>query len=368
MNSTQVPNIIGLTKSDLECKLFELNLPNYRITQILSWLYQLRVGSFIDMVNLPLSLRKYLEQNFKIKWIEPVNEFLSVDGTVKWIFNLDCHNVIETVYIPEISRSTLCVSSQIGCVLNCSFCATGRMGFNRNLQTDEILSQVHYAINRIYKIHKRKITNIVFMGMGEPLSNTNSVFSTIELLLHPNAYGISKRKITVSTAGIVPKIELFAESKLGVSLALSLHAPNDTLRNSLVPLNKKYPIKQTLESCFLYLAKTNSETLTIEYTMIDQVNDSEDLACQLAKLLKNKPVKINLIPFNTFDGSGYNTSNEETTLRFAKILKDHGLFTTIRKNRGRDISAACGQLANKIVDLSNRQIKFIKPTNGLMAL
>ena len=291
-----------------------------------------------------------------------LNEEVSADGTRKWLLRVDEKNAIETVYIPEDDRATLCVSSQAGCVLDCTFCATARQGFAGNLSSAQIISQLWFVEHRLRKLFNkhRVISNVVFMGMGEPLANYENVVTAIRIMMDDNAYGLGKRKVIVSTSGLVPKIDKLRDT-LDVSLAVSLHAPNDELRNQLVPLNRRYPIDELMQACHDFIKdKTRKHTITFEYVMLEQVNDQPEHAEQLAKLLRDLPAKVNLIPFNAFPNSGFQRSSDHAIEEFREILQAAGITTITRRPRGEDIAAACGQLAGDIQDASKRKHHFEK--------
>jgi len=348
-------NLLNFDRQGLQAYFTEIGEKPFRAAQLLKWIYQFGVDDFNAMSNLSKSLRKKLSEVAEIKLPEIVTEQHSDDGTIKWLLRLDSGNSIETVFIPEGDRGTLCISSQVGCALECSFCSTAQQGFNRNLTTAEIISQVVIA-NRALKCiprNERVISNVVFMGMGEPLLNFDNVVTTINILLEDNAYGLSKRRVTLSTSGVIPALDRLKEVS-DVSLALSLHAPNDELRNELVPINRKYPIKELLAACKRYVSGETKRKITVEYVLLDGVNDKPEHARQLVKLLKDFPCKINLIPFNPFPNSGYATSSFATIERFRNIVVKGGLLTTTRKTRGEDIDAACGQLAGKVLDKTKR--------------
>jgi len=352
-------NLLDFDRASLGTYFTEMGEKPFRASQILKWIHQSGTDDFSTMTNLGKGLRQYLQDHAQIK--TPVHEIekLSDDGTRKWLFRLDDGNCIETVFIPEKGRGTLCVSSQVGCTLNCTFCSTGRQGFNRNLTVAEIISQIWVA-NRAMKSDSRAervITNVVFMGMGEPLLNFDNLVKTINLLLDDLAYGLSKRKVTVSTAGVVPPIDRLREV-CDVSLAVSLHAPNDTLRDELVPLNKKYPIRDLLDACKRYLGVNPHRRITFEYVMLAGVNDSLKHAHELITLLSDVPSKINLIPFNPFPNSGYRTSGQAEIDRFRERLMSAGLMTVTRKTRGDDIDAACGQLVGQVKDRTKRSLRY----------
>jgi len=303
------------------------------------------------MTDLSKNLRAQLKEIASIRLPEVVSEQKSADGTVKWLFESGAGQAVETVFIPEPGRGTLCISSQVGCAMDCSFCATGAQGFNRNLNVEEIIGQVTHA-NRHLPVRPNgepAITNVVFMGMGEPLANYRNVLPTLDLLLSDFAYGLSRRRITVSTSGIVPHIEKLGDD-CNVSLAVSLHAANDVLRNELVPINRLHPIAELLDACWRYAAKRANRFITFEYVMLRDVNDSLQDADELAALLRERPAKVNLIPFNPFAGNDLQRSRATTIEQFQARLRKHGLVTTTRRTRGEDIDAACGQLAGKVRD------------------
>lgn len=328
---------------------------SFRASQVLKWIYQQGVTDFDQMTNLSKELREKLKQSTIIRFPEIVTEQISSDGTHKWLLRIDEHNCIETVFIPETDRGTLCVSSQVGCPLDCSFCSTAQQGFNRNLTAGEIIGQVWIANRALgyFENKKRIISNIVLMGMGEPLLNFDNVIKAMNLMMDDLAFGLAHKRVTLSTSGIVPGIEKLAKVT-NVSLAISLHAANDTLRNVLVPVNKKYPLEQLIRASREYSAAQNGEPVTFEYVMLDGVNDSESDARQLAALLKGFPAKVNLIPFNAFPGTRYRRSGIDTINRFREILMNAGIITITRKTRGEDIDAACGQLVGQVVSLSKR--------------
>jgi len=360
-------NLLGLNRQDMEAFFTDLGEKAFRVSQVTKWIHQLNVSDFDQMTNISKTLRAQLKEKACITPLEVVVDQLSKDGTRKWVMALDANNQIETVFIPEDDRGTLCISSQVGCALDCSFCSTARQGFSRNLSVTEILSQVWLA-NRLLSEEKkagRKITNVVFMGMGEPLLNYENVMKAIDVLLDDFAYGLSKRRVTVSTAGVVPAIDRLAE-RHDVQLAISLHATRDDLRNELVPVNKKYNLQQLIESCRGFMEKRSPRSrLTIEYVMLSGVNDSQQHAQELIVLLADISVLINLIPFNPFPDSGYKTSSNNAVRRFQDVLMKAGLTTVIRKTRGDDIDAACGQLVGQVIDKSRRDRKFIEPRTGM---
>ena len=339
----------------------------FRASQVTKWIHQLNVTDFDQMTNISKALREQLKEKACITSLKVDTDQLSSDGTRKWLLELSDGNRIESVFIPEDDRGTLCISSQVGCALDCSFCSTGRQGFSRNLTVAEIISQVWIANNLLEEEKKpgRKITNVVLMGMGEPLLNFDNVMKAIDVMMDDFAYGLSKRRITVSTAGVVPAIERLAE-RHDVQLAISLHATRDELRDDIVPINKKYNLEQLIAACHKFMEKRSPRSrLTIEYVMLAGANDSKQDAQELIKLLDGLSVLINLIPFNPFPGSGYKTSSNNAVHRFQDELMAAGLITVIRKTRGEDIDAACGQLAGKIEDKSRRERKFVKPRLGM---
>jgi 23S rRNA (adenine2503-C2)-methyltransferase len=336
MSDKSVANLLNFNQQDLVLFFAEMGEKPFRAVQVLKWIHQQRVIEFDAMTNLSIALRGKLKQCAEIKFPEIVTEKISQDGTRKWLFKLEDNNHIETVFIPEQNRGTLCLSSQVGCALQCGFCATGTLGFKRNLEVAEIIGQVWQAKKDVL------ITNIVMMGMGEPLLNFDNVVKAMELMMDDNAYGLSKYRVTLSTAGIVPALQKLPEVS-EVSLAVSLHAPNDELRNKLMPINKKYPLKDLMAVCKGYF-KDPRRMVTFEYVMIDGINDSTEHARQLVKLVQGVRCKINLIPFNPFPGSKCRCSSAEAIGNFRNILLKAGLNTITRKTRGSDIAASCGQL------------------------
>jgi len=321
----------------------------FRATQVMKWVYHQGTTDFGAMTDLSKSLRDYLTDNTHSEIPNIVSEKTSEDGTRKWLIQIDEKNFIETVFIPEIDRGTLCVSSQVGCALNCTFCATGKQGYNRNLSVAEIIGQLWQANKQLgyFKTRSRIISNVVLMGMGEPLLNFDNVVQAIELMTDDLGFGLSNKRVTLSTAGVIPGIiKLSKRSK--VNLAVSLHAPNDTLRDKLVPINKSYPIAELLSACRQYSEANGGDPITFEYVMLKGVNDSENEARELANLLKGFPAKVNLIPFNPFPDTFFERSAIQTIDNFRDILVQSGILTMTRKTRGDDIDAACGQLAGKI--------------------
>ncbi len=353
-------NLLDLDPAALQEFLSGLGEKPYRTTQVLKWLYQFGVDNFDDMTNISKDLRQQLKDVAEIRAPNVETEQRSDDGTVKWLLRLQDGNCIETVFIPEDNRGTLCVSSQVGCALECSFCSTAQQGFNRNLDVSEIIGQVWIANRALDTTHReeRKISNVVFMGMGEPLLNFNNVVSAIRLMTEDNAYGLSKRRVTISTSGVIPALDRLTDVA-DVALAVSLHAPNDALRDQLVPLNRKYPIAEMLAACHRYVqSQTHRSKITFEYVMLAGINDTDAHARELVKLLRHLPAKVNLIPFNPFPNTRYQCSDEQTRNRFREILMRAGLVTVTRRTRGDDIDAACGQLAGKFHDRTKRRLRL----------
>lgn len=356
-------NLLGLSPAKMEAFFAELGEKKFRAQQMLKWIHQFGQADFNAMTNMGKALREKLSEMAEIKLPEIVYENTSKDGTRKWVMKVDGGSAIETVFIPEKDRGTLCVSSQIGCSLDCSFCSTGKQGFNRDLTAAEIIGQVYVAFMSFHapgERRERTITNVVMMGMGEPLMNFDNVVDAMNLMMDDNAYGMSKRRVTLSTSGVVPMLD-----KLGdvtdVSLAVSLHAPNDELRNVLVPINRKYNIEMLLKSVNGYLNKLpDKRKATIEYVLLDGVNDEMEHAKQLAELLRTTPCKINLIPFNPFPNSGYERPSNNRVHRFRDYLVNQGYVVTIRTTRGDDIDAACGQLVGRVQDRTKRSSRYIK--------
>ena len=350
-------NLLGLAQRELEAFFADLGEKPYRARQLLQWMYQRGVTDFDAMTDLSKSLRAKLAERATVSLPRVDSEHVSSDGTVKWLFASGSGQRVEAVYIPEPARGTLCISSQVGCALDCAFCATGAQGFNRNLTAAEIIGQVWHA-NTVLPQRpngESAVTNVVFMGMGEPLANYRHVVPVLELLISDYAYGLSRRRVTISTSGIVPHVEKLGD-ECNVSLAVSLHAPNDELRNRIVPINKLHPIAQLLDACWRYAAKRANRFITFEYVMLRNVNDSLAHADELADLLDGKPAKVNLIPFNPFPGTEFRRSSMETIRYFQNRLRDRGIVATTRRTRGDDIDAACGQLAGKVSDRVRRRL------------
>ena len=355
-------NLLGLTQPKLEAFFEELGEKRFRAGQVMKWIHHFGVDNFDAMSNIGKALREKLKASAEIRGPEVVSEDISKDGTRKWVVRVASGSCVETVYIPQNGRGTLCVSSQAGCALDCSFCSTGKQGFNSDLTAAEIIGQVWIANKSFGSVPAkidRAITNVVMMGMGEPLLNFDNVVAAMTLMMDDLGYGISKRKVTLSTSGVVPMIE-----KLGqvtdVALALSLHAPNDELRSQLVPLNKKYPLSVLLPACNKYIAGLGEKRyLTIEYTLLKDVNDQPEHARQLIELLRETPCKINLIPFNPFPYSGYERPSNNAIRRFQDMLHNAGYNVTVRTTRGEDIDAACGQLVGQVMDKTRRSERYI---------
>ena len=351
----QVINLLDFDRKGLIAFFVEMGEKPFRATQLLKWIYQEHVFDFEQMTNLSKSLRAYLIEHCTITLPEILIEQIASDGTRKWIIEMGSGNRIESVFIPEEKRGTLCVSSQIGCALACTFCSTARQGFNRNLSTAEIIGQLYVAQQRLGE--QTKITNVVMMGMGEPLLNFDNVVAAMNLMMDDFSFGLSKRRVTISTSGIVPAMNRLNEV-CDVSMAVSLHAPTDDLRNELVPINQKYPLDQLMDACRKYSQQGPRKYITFEYVMLEGVNDSMEEARALVKLLKTVPSKMNLIRFNPFPESHYKCSSTKVIAKFRDILHSAGIITTIRKTRGDDIDAACGQLVGKVKDKSKRHLKL----------
>ncbi len=353
-------NLLGLPRTELESFVAErLAAKPFRARQLMKWIYRRGAADFSAMSDLAQDFRAQLATVAKISVPEIVTEQRSSDGTRKWMLRMDQVQGIETVYIPEPDRGTLCISSQVGCAMDCTFCATAQQGFNRNLSVAEIVGQVWLAHRELTaegmqtrtdgSTYGRTITNIVLMGMGEPLANYRNVVPAMRIFMDDLGYDMSRRRVTLSTSGLVPQIYKLAE-ECNVALAVSLHAPNDALRNELVPINRKHPIDELLAACWHYLDKQNGRSVTFEYVMLDGINDKPEHARQLARLLRGRPAKLNLIPFNVFPGTRYRRSPAATIVRFRDILNENGVIATIRRTRGDDIDAACGQLAGQVTD------------------
>jgi 23S rRNA (adenine2503-C2)-methyltransferase len=374
--STNVPlaregdkvNLLDYDRKGLRDLFAQLGEKPYRADQVMKWVYHRHVTDFAQMTDVGKALRDKLVDAIEIVPPNTLLEKQAVDGTHKWLLGMDGRNAIEAVFIPETSRGTLCVSSQIGCGLACTFCSTGTQGFNRNLSAAEIIGQVWVAAKHLGNVphHQRKLTNVVMMGMGEPLLNFDNIVTAMSLMRDDLGFGLANKRVTLSTAGLVPMIDKLSEVA-DVSLAVSLHAPNDELRTQLVPLNKKYPIDELLDACARYAAKRPRTTITFEYTMLKDVNDKPEHARQLIKLMRRLPAKVNLIPFNPFHGTRYTRSDEDVIRAFQKILLDAEVLTMVRRTRGDDIDAACGQLKGQVADRTRRQAEFLRKLEGGVA-
>ncbi|WP_234262808.1 23S rRNA (adenine(2503)-C(2))-methyltransferase RlmN [Hydrogenophaga sp. NFH-34] len=353
-------NLLDFDLEGLTAFCEQLGEKRFRAVQLFRWIHQKGASRFDEMTDLAKSLREKLPSVCTITPLPVLSRQDSADGTIKWLFDVGDGNAVETVFIPEDDRGTLCVSSQAGCAVGCRFCSTGHQGFSRNLSTGEILAQLWYAehfLRRHLNSPERVITNVVMMGMGEPLQNYGALLPALRTMLDDHAYGLSRRRLTVSTSGVVPFMDRLAQD-CPVALAVSLHAPNDALRDSLVPLNRKYPIAELLDACLRYLPAAPRDFITFEYCMLDGVNDQPEHAQQLLDLVRRHggrgvPCKINLIPFNPFPDSGLRCSPRAAVLRFGQVLNEGGVVTTVRKTRGDDIDAACGQLAGDVLDRTN---------------
>jgi 23S rRNA (adenine2503-C2)-methyltransferase len=352
----------------------QLGEKRFRATQLFRWIHQKGAASFDEMSDLAKSLRSKLQGVALIRPLPIISEHVSSDGTIKWLFDVGGGNAVESVFIPEDDRGTLCVSSQAGCAVGCRFCSTGHQGFSRNLTTGEILAQLwhaEHALRKRFNTTERVISNVVMMGMGEPLQNYGALVPALRVMLDDHGYGLSRRRVTVSTSGVVPMIERLQQD-CPVALAVSLHAPNDPLRDELVPINRKYPIDELLKACEAYLAAAPRDFITFEYCMLDGVNDTDAHARELIALVKGRiHCKFNLIPFNPFPQSGLKRSDDGRVQAFARLLADAGIVTTVRKTRGDDIDAACGQLAGEVQDRTRARDRMLRqpvvvkvPTKG----
>jgi 23S rRNA (adenine2503-C2)-methyltransferase len=355
------PNLLDYDLPGLTSYFAELGEKPFRAKQVMRWMHHFGAADFDAMSDLAKSLREKLKQEAIITPPSMMTEQASADGTRKWLLDAGDQNGVETVYIPDGTRGTLCVSSQVGCALECTFCSTGRQGFNRNLSVAEIIGQLWYANHALGRDPKgeRVISNVVMMGMGEPLANYANVVTALNIMLDDNAYGLSRRRVTVSTSGIVPTMDRLRED-CPVALAVSLHAPNDTLRNEIVPINQKYPLAELMAACQRYLERAPRDFITFEYVMLDGVNDKPEHARQLIELVRDVPCKFNLIPFNPFPNSGYRCSRFDAIHRFRDMLVQAGHIVTTRKTRGEDIDAACGQLAGQVQDKTKRTLRRIE--------
>jgi len=373
---TAPANLLEFDRDALAAYCEQLGEKRFRATQLFRWIHQKGAADFAQMSDLAKSLRDKLAGRATVKAMPVISEQASADGTIKWLFDAGAGNAIETVFIPEDDRGTLCISSQAGCAVGCRFCSTGHQGFSRNLTTGEIIGQLWFAEHQLRKRanlpegqregfgdDKRVITNVVMMGMGEPLQNYSALVPALRMMLDDHGYGLSRRRVTVSTSGVVPMIERLRDD-CPVALAVSLHAPNDALRDDLVPLNRKYPLHELLAACRGYLAKAPRDFITFEYCMLDGVNDTDAHARELLALVNDRhsgiACKFNLIPFNPFPESGLTRSPNERVSAFARVLQEGGLIATVRKTRGDDIAAACGQLAGEVQDRTNAKVRMTR--------
>jgi 23S rRNA (adenine2503-C2)-methyltransferase len=376
-SDTTHTNLLGLPRPQLTAFVAQLGSKPFRARQLMNWMYKRGVSSFEDMTDLAKDFRARLGAVAEVRPPQIVAVQNSADGTTKWVLRADATQAFEMVFIPEADRGTLCISSQVGCALDCSFCATAQQGFNRNLSTAEIVGQVWLACRELEReqatsrilaartgaeaapdplsADERHVTNVVLMGMGEPLANFRNVVPALAILLDDFGFDLSRRRVTLSTSGLVPQIYKLAE-ETNVALAVSLHAPDDALRNELVPINRKHPIAELLQACWHYLDEQNGRSVTFEYVMLDGVNDSPAQARALARLLKGHPAKVNLIPFNPFPGTQYRRSPATVIQRFRDELLQRGVLATIRRTRGDDIDAACGQLAGRVIDRTTARL------------
>ncbi len=376
--------LLGLDREALERQCVEWGQKPFRARQLMRWIHQRGVADFDAMTDLAQDFRRVLAERACIEAPPVLADHESADGTRKWLLDVGSGNAVETVFIPEVDRGTLCVSTQAGCAVNCLFCSTGKQGFARNLRADEIVAQVWHAKRSLERgdspdarvvhadarvVHRdaRNVTNVVFMGMGEPLQNYAATLAALRLLLDDHAYGLSRRRVTVSTSGVVPMIDRLRDD-CPVALAVSLHAPDDALRDRLVPLNRKYPLAELMAACRRYLERAPRDFITFEYVMLDGVNDSDEHAQALLECVRDVPCKFNLIPFNPFPNSGLRRSPEQRIRAFAQRLVDAGVVTTVRRTRGDDIDAACGQLAGEVQDRTRlrereHRVRFLERTH-----
>jgi 23S rRNA (adenine2503-C2)-methyltransferase len=367
-------NLLNFDLESLTAYCEQLGEKRFRATQLFRWIHQKGASDFSQMTDLAKSLREKLPSSACIAGLNVVSRHDSADGTVKWLFDVGAGDVIETVFIPESDRGTLCISSQAGCAVGCRFCSTGHQGFSRNLSTAEIIAQLWFAehtLRRELKTDQRVISNVVMMGMGEPLQNYSQLLPALRVMLDDHGYGLSRRRVTVSTSGVVPMIDRLAQD-CPVALAVSLHAPLDALRSDLVPLNKKYPIDELLQACARYQKAAPRDFITFEYCMLEGVNDQPEQARQLVDLVQKYAAlglscKFNLIPFNPFPASGLKCSKRSDVAAFSKILLDSGIVTTVRKTRGDDIDAACGQLAGDVQDRTGAKQRMASQRQGMLA-
>lgn len=362
-NSSKI-NLLDYNRQALSDYFRQLGEKPFRAQQIFKWLHQIGETEFSAMTNLSVALRHQLAETTEVRLPEVVTEQCSSDGTRKWVLRLEDGNCIESVYIPTDTRGTLCVSSQVGCALDCSFCSTGKQGFSRNLSVGEIIGQLWLATRALAKsgsANEHAVSNVVMMGMGEPLLNYDNVIAAMDIMMDDLAYGLSKYRVTLSTSGLIPAMKKLKEDS-PVSLAVSLHAPNDALRNILVPVNKKYRLAELMQTCKEYFEGENKRYVTFEYVMLSGVNDQIEHAKQLIELVKGIPCKINLIPFNPFPKTQYQCSSDNVINKFQQVLMNAGLNTIVRRTRGADVDAACGQLVGKVADRTRRSEKWAKLT------
>ena len=354
-------NLLNFDAAQLAAWFAAMGEKPFRARQVLRWVHKTGEADFAAMTDIAAPLREKLQQQAYVGAPAVMREELAADGTRKWLLNVGTGNAVEAVFIPEPGRGTLCISTQAGCILNCSFCSTGKQGFNRNLSVAEIIGQLWWANRQIGKDAEGKwpVTNVVMMGMGEPLLNFDNTVSALRLMLDDNAYGLSRRRVTLSTSGIVPAMDRLRE-ECPVALAVSLHAPDDALRDVLVPINQKYPLQVLLAACQRYLERAPRDFITFEYVMLDGVNDSVQQAKELVALVRDVPCKFNLIPFNPFPQTPYRRSSADAISRFRNVLMQADIVTTIRKTRGDDIAAACGQLAGQVQDKTRRTHRLVE--------
>jgi len=359
MSNTEKINLLNLNRTGLDEFFVNLGEKSFRSKQLMQWVHQRGVTDFSQMTDMSKILRETLSHKACIEFPRISATQQSKDGTRKWLLSVDgAENAIECVLIPEKSRTTLCISSQVGCTLNCSFCSTAKQGFNRNLDTAEIIAQLHLVHHSLLREgNERGVTNVVMMGMGEPLMNFDAVMAAVDMMCDDYAYALSKRRVTISTAGVVPAMEKLRQTT-DVSLAVSLHAPNDALREQLVPINRKYPISQLLKACRSYVDGYKSRKITFEYVMLKDVNDGIEHARELVKQIGDIPCKLNLIPFNPYPHAIYQCSDQATIDRFRDYVSSKGIITVTRRARGEDIDAACGQLVGQFKDRSRRSAKY----------
>jgi 23S rRNA (adenine2503-C2)-methyltransferase len=355
-------NLLGLPRPELEQFIAALGSKPFRARQLMNWIYKRGEASFAGMTDLAKELRSRLGECAEVRVPEVVTRHVAADGTSKWVLRADASQAFEMVFIPEPDRGTLCISSQVGCALDCSFCSTAQQGFNRNLTTGEIVGQVWLAKRELAEFtsaqpvgDRRVVTNVVLMGMGEPLANFRNVVPALQVLLDDHGFDLSRRRVTLSTSGLVPQIYRLAQ-ETNVALAVSLHAPDDELRNELVPINRRHPISELLAACWHYLDEQNGRSVTFEYVMLEGVNDSLAQARALARLLHGHPAKVNLIPFNPFPGTQYRRSPTAVIQSFRDELIQRGVLATVRRTRGDDIDAACGQLAGRVIDRTTTRL------------